>query len=273
MNIDLHTHTTASDGHLTANELIQRATDFGINVLSITDHDTTSAHEQLSTVYPDSLTIIPGIEFSTQWKKTYIHILGLNIQIDNAAIRTGIAAQCQLRKERAERIAEKLEKLGIENPLTGAQHIAHHNNIGRPHFARYLVETGVVSDINQAFKKYLSVGKPAHFSQQWSPLVQIIDWVRSAGGTAVLAHPAKYKLTRTKLNALVDEFCSLGGEAIEVISGKQIPATTRELAKLCQDKSLLATCGSDFHQPGQLWAELGQYPSLPKACKPIWDKW
>ncbi|MCZ6525679.1 MAG: PHP domain-containing protein [Gammaproteobacteria bacterium] len=273
MNIDLHTHTIASDGSLTTNELIQRAVNSGINVLSITDHDTTSAYQQLPAIPPQSLTIIPGIEFSTQWQKTDIHVLGLNIQIHNDAICTGIALQRQARMERAERIAEKLEKLGIENPLSGAQDIAHHNNIGRPHFARHLVKIGATSDINQAFKKYLSAGKPAYFRQQWSPLFQIIDWIRSAGGIATLAHPAKYKLTRAKLYALADEFCALGGEAIEVISGKQIPATTRDLTKLCQHKALLASCGSDFHQPGQSWTELGQYPRLPKACKPIWDKW
>lgn len=273
MHIDLHTHTTASDGQLSINALIHRAQTLGIELLSITDHDTTAAYNDLTALTAKRLTVIPGIEFSTRWRKIDIHILGLNIDPDSDAIKTCTGLQRKVRSDRAMQIATKLEKLGVTNPLPRVKQIAGNGNIGRPHFAQHLVETGFVKDINQAFDKYLSAGKPAYFRQHWTPVPQLIESIKAAGGTAVLAHPAKYKLTRTKLNELVDEFKEAGGEGIEVISGMQVPNLTRDLARLCETKKMLASCGSDFHQPGQSWAELGRYPPLPKSCRPVWDCW
>ncbi|MEX2352621.1 MAG: PHP domain-containing protein, partial [Gammaproteobacteria bacterium] len=156
MRIDLHSHSTASDGKLTPDELVQQAIEAGVDVLSITDHDSVAAYRQINRSQSAPLRIIPGIEFSSQWQKSDIHILGLNIDPENDILRSGIAIQQQHRHDRASRIADRLARLlGIANPVNAVSAIAGNNNIGRPHFARYLIETGVVKDSREAFRKYL----------------------------------------------------------------------------------------------------------------------
>jgi len=273
VKVDLHTHTSVSDGSLSPAELVQQAESQGVDILSITDHDTAAAYTRLHIAAGSSMTFIPGIEFSTVWKNTGIHIVGLNIPLDSDAIRTGINRQCHARLTRARRIAEKLDKLGIENSWEAVQKIAAKRVIGRPHFARFLIDSGVVKDMNQAFDKYLGTGRAGDVKQFWAPYEHIIQWIRDAGGIAVLAHPHKYKITRTKLLALLDDFREAGGEAMEVISGKQTMDVTRHLAKLCQNKKLLASCGSDFHQAGQPWSELGKVAALPAGCRAVWENW
>ena len=270
MNIDLHTHTNVSDGKLTPSALLQRAAEKGIELLSITDHDTTAAYLSLPKP-PTSLTVIPGIEFSTYWRKIGIHIVGLNIDLESSALHEAINFQGHARQQRAEHIAEKLEKQGIKDALKGARDVAGDNhNIGRPHFAEYLLQIGAVKSINQAFDRYLDA-KSGDIKTYWAALPRIIEWIRAAGGIAVLAHPLHYKLTRTKLIELLEDFIDAGGEGLEVVSGKQSLSAISALGKICTQKQLLASCGSDFHQPDLRWAELGQFPSLPKTCKPVWD--
>jgi len=269
MHIDLHTHTNFSDGKLSPDELVQRAIANGVEILSITDHDTVNAYKHLGKTV-NSITIIPGIEFSTFWNKIGIHIVGLKVDLDSDALKEAIAHQHQARRARSEAIAERLEKMGIKDALTGAQQIAGNDNVGRPHFARYIVNTGAAESINHAFDKFLD-SKSGDIKKFWATMPQIIAWIRDAGGIAVLAHPLKYKLTRTKLIELLDDFIEAGGHGIEVISGKQLAHETSDLAKICDQKDLLASCGSDFHQPDQHWSDLGNYPPLPKDCKPVWE--
>lgn len=270
MYIDLHTHTNVSDGELSPLELIDRAIKRDINIISVTDHDTVSAYQQLDM----SITaprIIPGIEFSTYWNKSGIHIVGLNIDPECDAMNEAVEFQHNARILRAEVIAERLEKRGIRDALNGAREIADNNNIGRPHFARHIVNIGAAKSMGDAFKKYLAAGKTGDIKKYWAPLPVIIDWIRGAGGIAVIAHPIKYKLSNSKLIALVEDFVKAGGQGIEVISGKQLPAETGLLAGICKRNNLLASCGSDFHQPDQPWAELGEFQPLPGECIPVWE--
>jgi predicted metal-dependent phosphoesterase TrpH len=269
MHIDLHTHTNFSDGKLSPDALVQRAMANGVEMLSITDHDTVSAYQHFNAANPD-ITLIPGIEFSTFWNKTGIHIVGLNIDLHSDALLEAIAHQHQARRSRSEAIAERLEKQGIRDALAGAQQIAGNDNVGRPHFARHIVNTGAAESINQAFDKYLD-SRSGDIRKFWATLPQIVSWIRDAGGLAVLAHPLKYKLTRTKLVELLDDFIEAGGHGMEVISGKQPEYLASDLAKLCKQKNLLASCGSDFHQPDQSWSDIGRYPPLPKDCTPVWE--
>ncbi len=269
MHIDLHTHTNISDGKLSPDELLQRAVANGVETISITDHDTVAAYRKLKTSAA-SINVIPGIEFSTYWKKIGIHIVGLNVDLDSAALAEGITHQQQARRLRAEKIAERLEKQGVKDALAGASAIADNDNLGRPHFAQYLVNTGAAKSIQHAFDKFLDA-KSGDIKTYWADLNQITSWVRDAGGIAVLAHPLKYKLTRTKLTELLDDFIAVGGQGLEVISGKQLSYQTNDLAKICNQKNLLASCGSDFHQPDLQWSDLGKYPPLPKDCKPVWE--
>ncbi len=273
MKYDLHCHSNCSDGTLTPTELVGRAIEMGVQALAITDHDTINAYHHINPKESPQIKIIPGIEFSSCWGKMNVHIVGLNVQLDSDALKTGVAFQNTARQKRAVMIADKLDQLGFKGALAGTTAIANNGNIGRPHFAQYLVNIGAVSDINQAFKKFLGSGKPGDIKQFWANIPQVVQWIKEAGGTAVLAHPKKYQLTQTKLKHLLDEFIEAGGRGMEVISGRQDAAITKDLAGLCVEKKLLASCGSDFHQPGQAWAELGHIPELPKVCPPVWDYW
>jgi hypothetical protein len=270
MRIDLHTHTNASDGGLSATELLQRACANGVEMLSITDHDTVAAYQEIHNA-DMALTLIPGIEFSTAWRHTGVHVLGLNVNLQSDALKEGVARQQGARRKRAEHIAERLAKLGIHDALPGVERIAGNGNIGRPHFAAYLVQAGAARSIKHAFDKFLKSSSCDNTSY-WATLPQIVSWIRESGGLAVLAHPLKYKFTRTKLATMLDDFIVAGGQGLEVISGQQPGQDTRELAQLCMQKQLLASCGSDFHQPDQPWAEVGNLQPLDEGCRPIWEK-
>ena len=142
---------------------------------------------------------------------------------------------------------------------------------GRPHFAAWLVETGHVATAALAFRRYLGAGKPDDVKAHWPELHTVADWVCDSGGTAILAHPGKYRMTNTKLATLVREFREVGGRALEVICGSQTRDLTRKLANLADDFGMLASCGSDFHAPGRPWSELGAFEPLPRRCRPVWE--
>lgn len=272
MHIDLHTHTTASDGVFSPRELIARARQRGVSVLSITDHDSVAAYDELDGT-ETGVTLIPGLEWSTRWRRSEIHVLGLGLCPDDAELRRALEQQQAARRDRAARIAAKLEKLGVEQPLDGARRQAGEHIIGRPHFARHMVDTGFVRDESRAFSKYLAAGKPAWCGTEWAGLEQVIAWTHAAGGLAVLAHPAAYKLTRTKLGELIDDFCAAGGDGMEVVSGKQTQEVTTNLVNLCRRTGLMASCGSDFHRSGPGMAEPGECDLPVSACRPVWAGW
>ncbi|HTF95629.1 MAG TPA: PHP domain-containing protein [Cellvibrio sp.] len=272
MIFDLHCHSNFSDGVLSPEELVVRACSRGVSVLAITDHDTIAgiaiAHKA-SVIH--GLQLIPGIEFSSQWGKGGVHIVGLGIDPHSVDLLAAIRFQEEARQARSVAIGEKLARLGFTDALAGARKIAGNGTLGRPHFAQYLVEIGAVKNINAAFKKYLGTGKPADVRYQWPSMDQVIEWIHVAGGIAVLAHPAKYELTRMKMCALIDSFAAAGGDAVEVISGVQSTAVTQDLAKIVNARNLHASCGSDFHMPDHPWQELGSFGALPDNLKPVWN--
>lgn len=273
MIYDLHTHSTASDGTLSPPALLAHAAECGVDVLSITDHDTVAAYELLGDPPPTGPTLVPGIELSTTWAGRGVHVVGLNIDPSNPVLRAGIAAQQAARIERAETIASRLEKLGLGNARIEVADTAGDAGVGRPHFARYLVDNGYVKDIGTAFRKYLGDGKPGDVRNGWAALDDVVRWIRAAGGSAVLAHPAKYRLTRTKLCALIEEFIAAGGVAIEVVSGPQEPGITRRLGALAVEFGLAVSGGSDFHHPSSTWSAPGRFPRIPDSLRPVWDLW
>lgn len=273
MLFDLHCHSTASDGVLAPAELLARARDKGIGCIAITDHDTLDAYRQLADSATTGLLLCHGIELSASWQGRGVHIVGLNLDPGGDGLQQALAAQRQSRLQRAEQIARRLAGKGIRGALAGAAAIAGNSIIGRPHFARFLVESGAVRDVQQAFRRYLGRGKPGDVDGNWPPLGVVTAWIRDAGGTAVLAHPAHYGLTNSKLGRLADEFVLAGGAALEVVSGSQAPAITRRLADLANNRQLLASTGSDFHRPGPAWSELGRQSALPADVSPVWDSW
>jgi len=249
----------------------------GVRVLALTDHDTLEGIAEaqqaaLDETLEETITIVTGIELSTQWRGRGIHIVGLNVALDSPVLQSAVNQQTRVRVQRAETIAKKLEKAGIAGALAGAQHYANNGAVGRPHFAKYMVDAGYVGSIPQAFKRYLGAGKVGDVKQCWPDIDEAIQWIAAAGGIAVLAHPDKYDLTRIKLYELLSDFADAGGQAVEVVSGHQEATVTQKLARAADDFSLLASCGSDFHSPANTWQSLGGYSPLPDTVTPVWTQ-
>jgi len=272
---DLHSHTQYSDGSLSVHALIALAIERGISHLAITDHDTVEAHLQLTktnnSYVTEKINIIKGIELSSQWNNMGVHIVGLNIDIHSTAITTAVKHQTQLRIERVKTIAKKLLQRGFPDITQGAMILAGDGQVGRPHIAQHMVDEGLVSSVGQAFNKYLGAGKVGDISSVWPDLECVVEWINAAGGVAVLAHPSRYKMTRTKRRRLMADFSDAGGQAIEVCAGNQVSGVAEEMAAVCDEFGFHASVGSDFHNPDYKWVKLGQYPRLPKACRPVWE--
>lgn len=271
--IDLHCHSTFSDGKLTPIELLQLAVKNNVKKLALTDHDTIDGllHIQKSSIDYD-INIINGIEFSAKWKKFDIHILGLNIDIDSNALKDGILLNKDLRRVRAQNISKLLSKLGIKDAYDKVYQIAGHKDIGRPHFAELLVKEGMVRDFQSAFKQYLGRGRKAYYPSQWLSLEEVVNVINLGKGQAVLAHPCKYQLTRLKLHELIKSFKEAGGMGIEVVSGQMMKHQIDELAGLSNRYGLMASTGSDFHSHVSP-VSIGKQAKLPENCQPIWQDW
>jgi predicted metal-dependent phosphoesterase TrpH len=273
MLADLHTHTWHSDGALPPAQLLALARDKGVQMLAVTDHDSMAASADPAYVSAPGLQVIHGIELSTQWRGQGIHVVGLDVDAASPVLQAGITAQKAARATRAAHIARRLARLGIDGALEGARAFARGDYLGRPHFAQFLVHSGAARDPAQAFRKYLGAGKPGDVKNEWAELATAVGWIRAAGGVSVLAHPAKYRMTRARERLLVGDFVAAGGQALEVISGRQQPEVTARLRALCRDAQLLASCGSDFHAGDRAWAALGEGLTLPAGLTPVWAHW
>jgi len=269
---DLHSHSSASDGALEPDALLLHAAESGVDALAITDHDTLAAFDRIGMPLPLPR-LIPGIELSTTWRNIGVHVVGLDIDPASAALRRGVRQQQQSRDERARVIARRLRSQGLPDMLDDVLQIAGGEPVGRPHFAAHLVGSGIVKDVKTAFRKYLGAGKPGDVRHGWAALPEVVRWIVQAGGTAVLAHPAKYRLTKTRLRALASDFRRSGGTAIEVVCGQQSPNRTTHLAQLSLDLDLAASCGSDFHNGDNCWSRPGGFPPLPDDVRPVWTAW
>lgn len=269
---DLHTHSTASDGVLPPDDLLQVATDKQLDYFSITDHDTIvgylSVREKAASI---GINLISGIEVSTLWSGIGIHIVGLNFDPTHSAMIKLLQYQADARLSRTDKILQKLAKIGFRINLSELQSSVGKGVIGRPHIAQLMVEKGYVKDTNQAFKKYLGNGKIGDVKNGWISLSDGVKAIRESGGVAIIAHPNHYNLTRTKLLRLVDEFIGAGGQGIEVISSKQHRDITDKLSAVTTDKGLYASIGSDFHRPLSFGVGVGELPQLPESVRPIWE--
>lgn len=275
LNIDLHCHSTISDGLLTPIKLVERAALRGVEMLALTDHDDVAGLDEARSVAVEkNITFINGVEISVSWRGRTLHIVGLGIDPTYPPLVQGLAAIRSGRAARARNIADQLSKCGIHGSLEGAyKHVGERRLIGRTHFARFLVEQGHAKDTKSVFKKYLVKGKPGYTSHQWALLSDVVAWICDSGGKAVIAHPARYKLGKNVLNDLLHEFHQLGGTALEVVTGSHTKEQALIFAAHAQRLGLLASCGSDFHGPGESYYDLGQLPDLPASCVPIWQDW
>lgn len=273
--VDFHTHTTSSDGALRPQELLSRAQEAGISQIAITDHDTVSGYRAAACLISDypALQLVPGVEFSCRWSGTTVHIVGLDIDCDHPAMVTGLARLDAARLDRGAKIAKRLADRGMAGALAGAQAEAGDSQLGRPHFANWLVARGHVKDHNQAFDKFLGQGKLGDVKAFWPEMAEVVDWVVQAGGVAVLAHPLKYRFTRMKMRRLALDFMAAGGRALEVMSGRQTPDQVTRLQRLAEELEMEVSVGSDFHRDGdygpRLGVELPRSPGLPG----VWRRW
>ena len=274
-NYDLHCHSTASDGLLAPAELVRRASGNGVDILALTDHDEISGlAEARAQAQAEGLRFIDGVEVSITWGGITIHVVGLNLDPDNQQLQHGLHAIRQGRAERAKKMAADLARVGIPDSLEGAYaYVENPNLIGRTHFARFLAEKGYASDVKSAFQHYLVSGKPGYVPHQWATLEEALGYIKAGGGIAVVAHPARYKLTRAEMRKFLGEFKDGGGAGIEVITSSHTPEQFLEYAILAREFGFLASRGSDFHGPGESRVDLGKLPDLAADLKPVWHDW
>ncbi len=271
---DLHSHSNASDGVLEPAELVKRAHSMGVNVLALTDHDVLDGIEEArNTAIPLGLVLVPGVEISVSWRRRVIHVIGLNIDVENSALLQGLTGLCEKRQWRTIELGKRLEKVGIMGAHKGAVGLSKGRIVSRTHFARYMVDQGYVRDFKAAFKRYLGQGKKAYVDCEWATLEEAVGWIIDAGGQAVIAHPARYKMGRGLFNEFLSIFKASGGCGIEVISSSHSQQEIMTMAGYAQQYELLASVGSDFHEPTGRWAELGRMAVLPSHCVPIWQGW
>ena len=269
---DLHCHSTASDGSLTPTELIQRAKLKGVTTLALTDHDTINGQiEAENAATENEIKLISGIEISTTWENKCFHIVGLNIDINNSTLTSGIQGLQAIRTERAKTIARKLEKKRIPGAYEAVTKATNGGMITRLHFANFLVSNNYVSNQQQAFDKYLGKGKPAFVSTVWAELQTAVEWINQAGGIAIVAHPMRYKLTASWMKRFLSFFKETGGQGIEVITGRSTPDEIRRSVLYANQFEFSASVGSDFHTPDNKWVELGRLAPLPRNTVPIWE--
>ncbi|SDX64045.1 hypothetical protein SAMN05421644_10864 [Allochromatium warmingii] len=271
---DLHTHSTASDGTLTPTALVQRAAAAGVQMLALTDHDNTDGLAEAAQAATEvGLTVVPGVEISVTWNTLTVHIVGLRLDPNNPALQLGLARLMDFRAWRAEEIGRRLAQHGIADAYAGARALASGRLIGRTHFARFLVKQRRAPDTTAVFRQFLTRGKPGHVPGDWASLEAALGWIHAAGGQAVVAHPARYGLTRTRMQRLLGEFRELGGVGVEVVSGSHSRDEAQTFARHAREQQLWAATGSDYHGPENPWIELGRLSPLPEGCIPIWRDW
>lgn len=273
INLDLHSHSTFSDGTLMPESLVARAAQRGVTTLALTDHDDTGGLAAARAAAAEhGIRLIDGVEISVTWHGQTLHIVGLGIDPSDAVLQAGLEATRGGRADRAERMIAAFEALGIAGSRDGAQQFAANPQlIGRTHFARFLVTQGVVKDIKTAFKRFLGGGQPCYVPHEWATLDAAVSWINGSGGTAVLAHPGRYPLDTAQMRALLSEFRDLGGAAIEVVSSSHRPHHYAAFAAHARQFGLAASAGSDFHSPHESYHDLGSLPELPTGLTPVWE--
>ena len=275
LKVDLHCHSTISDGVLKPAEVAAHAHRAGVDVWALTDHDEISgvaAARQAALSL--GMQFVAGVEVSITWAGQTVHIVGLQIDETHPALVQGLLQTRSGRDTRAREIARQLALAGIPGAYEGAlKYVANPDLMSRTHFARYIVETGRCANIPEVFKKYLSEGKPGYVEHRWGTLADAVGWIRAAGGLAVIAHPGRYRFSDTAQGVLFDEFKQLGGVAIEVVTGSHTPDQYPEYARLANDYGFLASRGTDFHAPGEARVDFALLPPLPANVKPIWHDW
>lgn len=272
-NADLHCHSTVSDGTLTPEELAARASANGVELWALTDHDEIGGQQRAAAAAKaHGMRYLTGTEISVTFIGHTVHIVGLGFDADDANLREGLRRTRGGREERAREMSNGLAKVGIMGAYDGAlKFVGNPELISRTHFARFLVESGVCKETNEVFRKYLTEGKPGFVPHRWASLKDAVEWIRNAGGLAIIAHPARYKFTPNEEFALFSEFKAHGGQGVEVVTGSHTVAEYGTYADTAREFGLAASRGSDFHSPDESHTELGTLPFLPANLTPVWE--
>ena len=273
LNADLHCHSVVSDGTLEPEALAARAAANGVELWALTDHDEIGGQQRAAAAARShGMRYLTGTEISVTFAGETVHIVGLGFAADDTFMQRGLQETRGGRGERAREIAAGLAQVGIRDAYDGAlRYVGNPELVSRTHFARFLVETGVCKDTNEVFRRYLTEGKPGFVPHRWASLKDAVQWITDAGGVAVIAHPARYKLTANEEYALFSEFKAHGGRAVEVVTGSHTAAEYVKYAETAKEFGLAASRGSDFHSPDESHTDLGQLPYLPGGLTPVWE--
>lgn len=271
-HIDLHSHSTFSDGTLPPAALAQRAHARGIQTWALTDHDEIAGLAQAQQAATElGMGFLSGVEISVNFASTTVHIVGLGFDPHNKDLQQGLHGLRNQRGPRAKAIGAQLEAAGIGHAYEGAlRYVGNPDLIARTHFARFLVESGVCKNTAEVFRHYLVEGKPGYVPQRWASLQEAVQWIRAAQGVAVIAHPARYALSSNEEHALFSSFKDYGGQAVEVVTGSHAPHEYAIYADLARSFGLAASRGSDFHCPQESTVDFGALPPDPSGVQPVW---
>jgi 3',5'-nucleoside bisphosphate phosphatase len=273
LNADLHSHSAVSDGTLEPEAVAARAKANGVELWSLTDHDEVRGQARAMQAARNlGLPYLTGTEISITFVGVTVHIVGLGFDAEDRALQAGLAATRGGRQQRAMEMGESLARAGIRGAYEGAlKYVRNPDLISRTHFARHLVETGVCSDTQEVFRRFLVEGKPGFVPHRWATLREAVQWITGAGGMAVIAHPGRYRLSANEEYALFTEFKAHGGQGVEVVTGSHTLAHAAKYADMAQEFDLYASRGADFHSPEESMVDLGSLPELPARLKPVWE--
>jgi len=269
--VDLHMHSTASDGRLAPAGVVEHAAAHGVRLLALTDHDTTAGLDEARAAAARlGLAFVAGIELSAEWRGRSVHVLGLLVDPAARELVRGVRYLAVERERRAVEIAHKLDRAGAPGRDALERTRAWSELPTRTHFARALCELGAVRSLAEAFDRYLARGRPAEVRSRWPAMTEAVAWLVASGGTPVLAHPLRYTLSGGQRRDLAREFREAGGRAIEVACGGGSAAQVEQAASLALRTGLAASVGSDFHDPDVPWNRPGRLAKLPASMRPVW---
>ncbi|MEX0964810.1 MAG: PHP domain-containing protein [Pseudohongiellaceae bacterium] len=264
MKADLHCHSYYSDGKESPAYLLQRAREQGVTHLALTDHDCIDGLTKLR-AEADGVTIIDGVELSCLWNSIEVHIVGLLIDATEEHIDKLLASQQKERRKRALAIDSNLQKIGVNGLMPYLDSLPC-TALTRSHIADFLVQENICKSRQKAFKTHLGKRGRVYTAASCCSLEEGVRAIRESGGIAVVAHPGRYSLSKTKLNALIDDFIACGGEAIEGSYSNIDPSMKAYLCTLARDKSLYISLGSDFHDAAATWTDIGRFPALDQQA-------